>query len=234
VKESSGYRYGYGTPISEAKVELYNGSAYGYEYGYGYTLLKTKYTDVNGVADFGKVNIESGKVKVSKEGYEDGVQYVSSYNRNVTVYLTSHSQILNPVGTTVPLENCSGNYSLRVWPSEAATERCTGSNGAIIPSTGENAADWFNYGGCGGWKTYNVTPGSQVKIYGYSDSCPGCILWHINYYLHDYYNSTWHKVGYVDGPDEPGSTYDFCYTPKGNRMNIEAETGFYVKVFKKS
>jgi hypothetical protein len=88
VKESSGYRYGYGTPISEAKVELYNGSAYGYEYDYGYTLLKTKYTDVNGVVDFGKVNIESGKVKVSKEGYYNDTEYVSTYSKNIIVYLT--------------------------------------------------------------------------------------------------------------------------------------------------
>ena len=240
VKES--YSYTGARSVAEAKVELYNSSGSTYDYMYGYTLLRTLYTNSSGVADFGKISIEDGKVVVSKGGYGNGTSYISTYSsRNVTVYLVNSSNGIKPLppdypeynSTTAPAENCSGNCSLRVWPSEAATATCTGSNGATISSTGEYAADWFNYGGCGGWKRYNVTPGSQVMIHGYSDSCAGCSLWHINYYLHDYYNSSWHTVGYVDGPDEPGATYDFCYTPKGDRISIEAETGFYASVFKK-
>jgi hypothetical protein len=338
VRESSVYSNGMNyetSAIAGARVDLYNSTSSSYSsYESMYSLVKTVYTNDNGVADFGKMDIDSGKVEVSKEGYEDYTTYLSVYSRNISVYLTKKHSYYNysgnPFTVTVrsyensgltlnnvegakvniynkssrgdyalamtnytgsngvarlnggnigdgkievekdgyriyseffyyynsrnmmvylsptnlnqtygyskpsaPVENCSGNYTLRIWPSDAATARCTNSEGAAIPSTGENAADWFNYGGCGGWKTYNVTPGSQVKIYGYSDSCTGCTLWHINYYLNDYYNSSWHKVGYVDGPDEPGSTYEFCYTPKGEEINIEAETGFYVKVFKK-
>ncbi len=217
--------------IEGAKVSIYNKTSVG-----SYTLAMTNYTDSNGVAKLNGGNIVTGKVTVEKEGYGAYSEYFYYYNtRNIMVYLSlaNLNQTYGYNKPSAPAENCSGNYTLRVWPSDAATATCTDSNGAVIPSTGENAADWFNYGGCGGWKTYNVTPGSQVMIQGYSDSCAGCSLWHINYYLHDYYNSTWHNVGYVDGPDELGATYDFCYTPKGNRINIEAETGFYVKVFKK-
>ncbi|QLJ52877.1 MAG: hypothetical protein Sv326_0702 [Candidatus Fermentimicrarchaeum limneticum] len=217
--------------IEGAKVSIYNKTSIG-----NYTLATTNYTDSDGVARLNGGNIMDGKIEVEKEGYRAYSEYFYYYNtRNIMVYLSlaNLNQTYGYNKTSAPAENCIGNYSLRVWPSEAATATCTGSNGAAIPSTGENAADWFNYGGCGGWKTYNVTPGSQVMIHGYSDSCAGCSLWHINYYLQDYYNSSWRRVGYVDGPDERGATYDFCYTPKGNRIDIEAETGFYVSVFKK-
>jgi len=216
--------------IGGAKVNIYNRTSD------TYVLVMTNYTDSNGVARLSGGNIADGRIEVAKEGYGNYSEYFYYYNsRNMMVYLSppNLNQTYGYSKTSATAENCSGNYTLRIWPSEAATATCTDSNGAVIPSTGENAADWFNYGGCGGWKRYNVTPGSQIMIHGYSDSCAGCTLWHINYYLHDYYNSTWHNVGYVDGPDERGTTYDFCYTPKGDRISIEAETGFYVKVFKK-
>ncbi|MEM3555207.1 MAG: carboxypeptidase-like regulatory domain-containing protein [Candidatus Micrarchaeia archaeon] len=213
--------------VEEAKVSIYNKTPP------GYVLASTNYTNSNGVAVLKGDGIGDGKIEVEKAGYEKYSQEFYYYNgRNMVVYLTAlGSKQTHGWDKILTSENCSGNFSVRIWPSEAATASCTTSTGAVLSSTGVNSADWFNYGGCGGWKRYNVTPGSQVKIHGYTDSCAGCTLWHINYYLHDYYNSTWHRVGYVDGPDERGATHDFCYTPKGSMISIEAETGFYVQVF---
>ncbi|NYZ75809.1 carboxypeptidase regulatory-like domain-containing protein [Candidatus Micrarchaeota archaeon] len=96
VRESGVYSDGmrYGTSaIAGATVELYNGSSILADSGDGgyyenYKLIKTLYTDSNGVADFGKTDIDRGKVEVSKEGYFDSTSYLSSYNRNLTVYLS--------------------------------------------------------------------------------------------------------------------------------------------------
>lgn len=98
VKESADYEYG--NPIPEAKVELYNKTITGttgrpiedsYPSYYGYELVKTLYTNSNGVADFGKIEIKEGKVKASKDGYRSGENYVYSssyYDTGITVYLT--------------------------------------------------------------------------------------------------------------------------------------------------
>ena len=215
--------------VEEAKVSLYNKTSS------GYVLAMVNYTDSNGVARFGGGNIGDGRIDVEKVGYRNySMEFYYHNSRNMMIYLTpmDWNQTYRYNKTHAPAENCGGNFTVRIWPSEAPTATCRGSSG-VMPATGENSADWFNYGGCGGWKSYNVTPGSQVMIHAYTDSCDGCTLWHINYYLHDHYNSSWHNVGYVDGPDEKGATYDFCYTPKGDMISIEAETGFYVQVFKK-
>lgn len=214
--------------VEEAKVSIYNKTST------GYVLAFVNYTDSKGVARLSGGGIADGRIDVEKSGYENFSQYFYYYNgRNMMVYLTSLNASKIYGYDKLTGENCAGNFAVRIWPSEAATATCTDSSGNSIPSTGPNSAEWFNYGGCGGWKTYNVTPGSQIKIHAYGDACDGCSLWHINFYLHDYYNSSWHNVGYVDGPDERGAVYDFCYTPKGDRISIEAETGFYVQVFAK-
>jgi hypothetical protein len=90
VREGS---YSSGIPVAEAKVVLYNESSIFADGGAGgytqsYEVIDTKYTNASGVADFGKINVDNGEVEVSKEGYYNSTGYVSSYSRNVTVYLT--------------------------------------------------------------------------------------------------------------------------------------------------
>lgn len=91
VMESTSYTgWGYGgSPIAGAEVDLYNNSGGEYTpYGSQYTFVKTLYTDDNGVANFGKVNVDYGKIEVSKEGYINDTGYISAYSGNVTAYIS--------------------------------------------------------------------------------------------------------------------------------------------------
>jgi len=122
-----------------------------------------------------------------------------------------------------------------IWPSDAPSTTCYCASGcpkSDMPSTGKDAATWFEFGGCGNWKVYDVTPGSSINIHAYGDTCDGCVLWHINYYLDDYHSGEWHEIKYVNGPNKPGAVYDMNYTPVGNKIRVRAVNGFYVKVFK--
>jgi hypothetical protein len=71
-------------PLAGVKVDLYDD-----ENG---AFLKTSYTDSNGVANFGNVNIVWGKIEVSKDGYYNKTEHTYAYSRNVTV------QIYAPLG----------------------------------------------------------------------------------------------------------------------------------------
>jgi hypothetical protein len=92
VRESAKYTNGgsyYGNVIAGAKVDLYNNTGSGdSSYSSAYAWVKTVYTDDSGVADFGKINVDRGKVEVTKEGYYSDTEYVSSYSRNITAYLS--------------------------------------------------------------------------------------------------------------------------------------------------
>ncbi len=123
------------------------------------------------------------------------------------------------------------NFQKRIWPSEAPVEYSINSDGESIPTTGENSATWFYFGNCGNWKTFNVPIGSRIKIESHGDSCPDCLLWHINYYLDDYYDGKWHEVTYIDGPDYKGCKHEHIYMPKGDKIRIRATGGFYVAVY---
>jgi hypothetical protein len=73
---------GENSPMNGARVDVYNDTAY------GSSLVLTKYTDSNGMANFGLTNIESGEVAVSKEGYLDQKYLLTTYSmRNVTLTL---------------------------------------------------------------------------------------------------------------------------------------------------
>ena len=119
----------------------------------------------------------------------------------------------------------------RIWPSDASVEECRDSHGRVHPATGEDSATWFHYGGCGSWKVFDVSPGSKIRIESHGDSCSSCVLWHINYYLDDYYDGEWHQVAYIDGPDYRGCRHNYSYTPKGEKIRIRATSGFYVAVY---
>ncbi|MGB0653011.1 MAG: PKD domain-containing protein [Thermoplasmatota archaeon] len=118
------------------------------------------------------------------------------------------------------------------WPSGAPAATCTDGGGGTWPSTGVGAAAWFHYngGGCGAWKEYDVLSGIDLKIIGYSDDCTGCVLYHINYDLYDWIGGAWSLVQSVDGPDVPGGTHLLDYQPVGDKIRIEASTGFYAEV----
>ena len=65
------------TPLAGVKVDLYDDESGAF--------LKTVYTDSNGVANFGDVDIIWGKIEVSKEGYYNNTEHSYAYSRNVTI-----------------------------------------------------------------------------------------------------------------------------------------------------
>lgn len=122
---------------------------------------------------------------------------------------------------------------IMIWPSEAPGPTCWACYGKPHPSTGPNSATWFHYrgGGCGEWKVFSVSPGIPIRIEGHGDSCSDCVLWHINYWLDDYYDGEWHQVTYIDGPDYRGCKHNYSYTTQGTKIRIRATSGFYVAVY---
>jgi hypothetical protein len=102
VTVEGGSGYGGYNPVAGARVDLYNNTGYSaYSYGTNYVLLDTKYTDDYGVVNFGKVNIDSGEVVVSKDGYYNSTMYVSTFSRNISVYLTAESYSYHEKGQLV-------------------------------------------------------------------------------------------------------------------------------------
>ncbi|SFM31763.1 hypothetical protein [Methanolobus profundi] len=121
-----------------------------------------------------------------------------------------------------------------IYPSEAPDDICLDSKRTVYPSTGEGSATWFYYGNCGGWKIYDVVPGSAVKLQARGDecsTCPSCTLGDINYYIYDYYDDQWNEMEFIDGPDNHCGEYIEYYIPTGDRIKIVAESGFYLTVY---
>lgn len=102
----------------------------------------------------------------------------------------------------------------RIWPVDAPTTTCYTSGGKALPSTGENSADWFNYGNCGNWKVFDVTPGKELKFALRGDqcpSCPGCVLGDIDFDIYEYVNGQWVLKDSVDGPNNYCGLYDYLF-----------------------
>ncbi|MBO8179363.1 MAG: PKD domain-containing protein [Archaeoglobus sp.] len=124
----------------------------------------------------------------------------------------------------------------RIWPVDAPTTTCYTSGGKALPSTGENSADWFNYGNCGNWKVFDVTPGKELKFALRSDqcpSCPGCVLGDIDFDIYEYVNGQWVLKKSVDGPNNYCGLYDYFYyyTPQSDRIKVVARGGFYLELY---
>jgi hypothetical protein len=69
VRECSGDDFSKMPILEGVKVDVYNRTE-----NYGYELLKEAYTNSDGDADFGMVDIKAGKIVLSKEGYETDIE----------------------------------------------------------------------------------------------------------------------------------------------------------------
>lgn len=127
-------------------------------------------------------------------------------------------------------ETCSA-LSHRIWPVAADTRVCTDSDGDRHDATGRGAANWFDFGGCGRVKEFEVDSCSWVRVDSHGDSCSSCQLWHIDYVVEERRNGNWEKVAEFDPPDERGMEHETCLQIRADRFRIRARDGFYVKLF---
>ncbi len=63
---------------------------------------------------------------------------------------------------------------VQLWPVAAETNICRDSSGNFYSTTGPGAPTWFNYGGCGTWKEYNIEGYKYVVVEMWGDGCPSC------------------------------------------------------------
>lgn len=126
--------------------------------------------------------------------------------------------------------NCSG-LDDQIWPVEADTPLCTDTNGNRHETTGEGAASWFRYGGCGSIKEYDVEPCSWVRIAARGDSCDSCVLWHVDYVVEQRVDGSWENIAEFDPRDRRGITHEACVQIESERFRIRARDGFYVRLY---
>lgn len=126
--------------------------------------------------------------------------------------------------------NCS-EFDNQIWPVEADTPLCTDTNGNRHETTGEGAATWFRYGGCGSIKEYDVEPCSWVRISSRGDSCDSCVLWHVDYVVEQRVDGSWENAAEFDPRDRRGITHEACVQIESERFRIRARDGFYVRLY---
>ncbi|MCI0440091.1 MAG: hypothetical protein L0177_13320 [Chloroflexi bacterium] len=147
--------------------------------------------------------------------------YVDAAAYNAALELTPAS------GGTTPSE-------VRLWPTGADTSVCRDGLGAIYMPIGVTAASWFQYGDCGTWKTYQVEPGTLVRLVARTDAgthCPACQLESVVYVIEDYYNNLWNGGPFVDATSNPDKEIVIEYTPTGNQIMIRSLSKFYLEVY---
>lgn len=133
-----------------------------------------------------------------------------------------------------------GNFDDKIWPSVSDAEdgTCTPADGPDKPATGEGAADWFAYGGCGQRKRYDVVPGEEYEIHA---STNGSRLTDAAYQIEELVVEPDGGAHWViqETFEDPLGSYDeksIIYTPESSTIQIRnidrgPGIGFYVEVF---
>ena len=144
---------------------------------------------------------------------------------------------------TLSIAYCEEKQELKwvqIWPSEAPVESSTNSKGKEFPATGPGAFDWFNYGGAGDWKVFNVIPNQPIYIKARGDVCPGCFLGHLKFNIIEEDEDEEEIDSFeFDGPEWSGAKPEneigfrlIYYVPKSKRLKIiSTGGGFYVTVY---
>ena len=128
-------------------------------------------------------------------------------------------------------ESITVSYGAEIDPYSADVKTCTNSRGKVFSTTGEDSASWFVWNGCARNKYYNVNPGEKLTLNTRTDSCPGCVCYHPNFYIYEYENGKWIFKKYFDLPDVKGVTKDVYYAPSSNKIKIYAPRCFYLNVY---
>lgn len=236
-----------GMAVAGARVELYNVTDNGV-----CSLIDTGYTNSSGYVNFSNLNIERGLIKVTQGGYRSNAMGIEPYYSGPSPVPQMNEMMVvmqrDFVGINALSENCSGNYSTILWPSSSGESDVHYTNGSVVTCTGNNPGNEVEFGffgfqgACGDWKGYNVTSGKQLKLHAYGDNCSSLQpekgpditdRWDIDYVIQDMNTVTnENHTLLVIGPDEPNDSYDFCYTPKGDQLQISTGgLGFSVVVY---
>lgn len=126
----------------------------------------------------------------------------------------------------------------RVWPigTDASDGRCRDANADASPATGEGAASWFVYGGCGSRKVFSATPGERLLLRATTDNG---VLVDAAFRVEDRIDGEWVRRGVSLDPLGPDAAETFAYVPQGDRVRVvnidrpQAEgVGFYLRVFR--
>lgn len=121
--------------------------------------------------------------------------------------------------------------SVEIFPFEADVKYCRDSKEKEYPATGTGSAKWFLWGGCASWKSYNVSPGKELVLHIFTDSCAGCVCYYPNFYVFEFKDGQWKETKYFDLPDKKGTSENVFYVPSSDKIKILAKNCFYLEVF---
>lgn len=133
-------------------------------------------------------------------------------------------------GPAVP-EDGADRPEGQLWPvdSDATDGVCESGDGETKSATGEGAAYWFEYGGCGQRKTYRAIPGATYWILSRTD---GAMLTDAAYEIRERVDDSWETRKTVSGPEGDHNERMTKFTPETDRFRIVNEgRGFYVEVY---
>ena len=126
-------------------------------------------------------------------------------------------------------------------PNSSDVDSCTDSNGDIYPVVGginieaTDYARWFVWNNCAKEKIfvlpYNSTSVSLI-LYAYGDDCAGCQCQYPNFKVYENYAGVWTRVASIDKNESTQKVYSYFYNPHSNNIKIEADSCFYLQVFK--
>ena len=187
--------------IYNAKVEVYK--------GYGYRnrgdLLREGYTNDSGLVRFDDMPLDSVRLLITKEGYDNDTEYVSKTETEEIIYL---KKPYCGDGKCSGIENCLN-----------CPEDCKCRRGYICDD-----------GEC---KKKSAVCGNSMCETGENClTCPEDCKCRYNYVCVD---GVCKKEAYsIDLPDVKGMTWNITYTPSSDKIKISSDRCFYLDIFDSS
>lgn len=151
--------------------------------------------------------------------------------------------VLAGVGTTVvgagtvaaDQETATTARGERVWPvdTNASDGVCLSANDEESPASGEGSAAWFDYGGCGSWKEFEVESGRSYRVVSRTDQG---VLTDAAHEIQERVDGEWETKRRVEDPLGPDARRTQEYTPETGRLRVVnvdggSGTGFYLELY---
>lgn len=129
------------------------------------------------------------------------------------------------------LPDCLG----RVHPSDADASGCTGVDGSSFSATGKSAANWFGFGDCGTWKTYDVSADEEYELVAYTGGCTS--LSDADLAVQESEEGDWATRQRISPGGDAANTHRTSYSPESDQMRIrregEEDGGVYLSVVRR-